>query len=67
MVELTVSISTRQHKCKATVSAPHNQYNQSDQILNKGQISKQSLDSKQMQWYVMIVQGSRTGHWLYQT
>lgn len=42
IVELTVSISMRQHKRKAMFSAPHNQYNQSDQILDKEETSKQS-------------------------
>ena len=45
IVELTVFISTREHKSKAAVSALHDQYNQSDQILDKEQTLKQSLDS----------------------
>lgn len=58
MVELTVFISTRERKRKATVSAPHNQCRRSDQIWSKEQTSKQSVDSQQTQWYVMRLQGS---------
>jgi len=43
MVELTVFISTRAHKRKAVVSDPRGQCNQSDQILDKEQTSKQSF------------------------
>lgn len=42
MVELTLFISTREHKRKAAVSAAHHRYNQSGQILDKEQTSRQS-------------------------